>query len=70
MTSTGVGFLLASKAAIEKRGGACYLSGPTPKVRKVLEIMKALPTTAVFGSIKELDEYLAEIQRQVEEGDA
>ena len=31
--------------------------------------MRALPDAAVFGSVAELDAYLAEIQRKVEEGD-
>src|SRR5262245_3877789 len=39
VTSTGVGFLLLAKATMEKRGGTCYFSGPSPKVRKVLDIM-------------------------------
>jgi anti-anti-sigma factor len=69
VTSTGVGFLLSSKAAVERRGGACFLSSPKPQIRKVLEIMKAMPTAAVFGSVKEMDDYLAEIQRKVEEGE-
>src|SRR5262245_41123530 len=46
VTSAGIGLLLSSKAAIEKRGGACYLSSPKPQVRRVLEIMKALPSNA------------------------
>src|SRR5436190_22441158 len=64
VSSTGIGLLLASKSAMEKRGGACYFSSPTPQVRKVLEIMRALPEKSVFGSVAELDEYLAEMQRK------
>jgi anti-sigma B factor antagonist len=70
ITSTGIGLLLGSKAAMEKRGGACFLSSPRPQVRRVLEIMKALPSATVFESQKQLDDYLLEIQRQVAEGDA
>ena len=69
VNSTGIGFLLASKFAMEKRGGACFLSSPRPQVRKVLDIMKALPADSVFGSQQELDDYLAEIQRKVEDGE-
>ncbi|MCC7137519.1 MAG: STAS domain-containing protein [Planctomycetes bacterium] len=69
VSSTGVGFLISMKAAMEKRGGACFISSPRPPVRRAIEIMRALPDAAVFGSVAELDAYLAEIQRKVEEGD-
>lgn len=67
VSSTGVGFLIATKAAMEKRGGACYFSSPRPSVRRAIDIMKALPEKAVFGSVAELDAYLADIQRKVAE---
>lgn len=67
VTSTGVGFLLASKAAMEQRKGACYLTNMPPKIRKAFDVMKALPASSIFASVKELDEYLAAIQRQVDE---
>jgi hypothetical protein len=37
----------------------------TPPVRKVFEIIDALPSLSVFGSIAELDDYLDHMQAQV-----
>ena len=68
ISSTGVGFLLGAKADMEKRKGACYLTNVPPKIRKAFDVMKALPDAAIFKSVAELDEYLAAIQRKVDEG--
>jgi hypothetical protein len=38
---------------------------PQPAVRKVLEIVKALPPQQVFGSDAELDAYLDAMQRKI-----
>lgn len=67
ISSTGVGFLLGAKAAMERRKGACYLTNLPPKIRKAFDVMKALPDTSIFATVGELDDYLAAIQRQVDE---
>ena len=69
ISSTGVGFILGAKAEIERRKGACYLTNLPPKIQKAFDVMKALPATSIFKSERELDEYLAAIQRRVDEGD-
>ncbi len=69
VSSVGISFLLAARKAIESKGSACYFSSPQAQVRKAFDIMKALPATSVFGSVEELDAYLAEIQRKVVEGE-
>ena len=40
---------------------------PQPAVRKVLDIVKAIPPGGIFASVAELDEYLDAMQRQVRE---
>ena len=42
---------------------------PQPSVRKVLDIVKAVPAGGIFKDIAELDAYLDEIQRQVRDRD-
>ena len=69
ISSTGVGFVLGAKAEMEKRGGACYLTNLPPKIQKAFDVMKALPSASIFKSERELDDYLAAIQRKVDEGD-
>ena len=39
-----------------------------PQIRKVFDIIQALPSLNVFESVEELDQYLAEMQRKVREG--
>ena len=69
VSSAGIGILIAARKAVEAKAGSCFYSGPQPQIRKVFDIMKALPKASVFGSERELDEYLAEIQRKVTDGD-
>jgi hypothetical protein len=44
-----------------------HLINLQPQIAKVLDIVKALPGISVFKSLKEMDEYLAAMQRKVEE---
>jgi sigma-B regulation protein RsbU (phosphoserine phosphatase) len=39
------------------------LVNPQPQVRKVFEIVKALPFETIFRNIEEADAYLSKIQR-------
>jgi ABC-type proline/glycine betaine transport system permease subunit len=41
-----------------------------PQIRKVFEIIQALPSLNIFESVAELDRYLAAMQRKVREGEA
>jgi hypothetical protein len=38
-----------------------------PSIRKVFDIVRVLPASQVFASTKEMDDYLATIQRRVAE---
>ena len=50
-------------------GGQTLLIHPQPQVRKVFDIVKAVPVNEVFSSTQELDAYLDKMQRKVVEGD-
>ena len=39
-----------------------------PQIRKVFDIVSALPTMQVFKNIEELDEYLDVMQKKVKSG--
>jgi hypothetical protein len=43
------------------------ISQPSPQVRKVFDIVKAVPLNSIFSSTAELDEYLDHMQRKVSE---
>jgi hypothetical protein len=47
----------------EKRGKVLLLH-LQPQVKKVFEIVKAIPTMAIFRDQQELDDYLFEMQRR------
>lgn len=46
------------------------VSNPQPQIRKVFDMVKAVPLSDVFASTEELDAYLAAMQRKVIEQSA
>jgi len=69
LSSAGIRCFVRSRKAIEPHGGKVALVNPQPPVRKVLEIVKAMPPGGIFSSIAELDAYLDDMQRKVREGE-
>ena len=65
INSFGLGIALKAKATMEKSGGDFGISNLQPQVKAAFEIIKALPKQNVFTSAEEMDQYLAQIQRQV-----
>jgi anti-anti-sigma factor len=63
INSMGVRVLLKAKKAIEKDNGKIIFIHLQRQIKKVFEILNALPTLQVFKSIKELDEYLDRMQK-------
>jgi len=70
LDSTGISLLLKARRNVEGKGGSVFITNMQPQIRKVFDIVKALPGTAVFQSMKEMDEYLKNIQEQVQDGGA
>ena len=64
MSSIGVTTILKIKNSLEAYGGSILLSNLQPQVKKVFDIIKALPTENIFESAKELDDYLAKMQKK------
>jgi anti-anti-sigma factor len=54
-----------ARKAVEPGGGTVAILNPQPGVRKVLDIVKAIPAKGIFASVAELDEYLDAIQKQI-----
>ena len=63
INSMGVRVLLKAKKAIDKDNGKIIFMHLQRQIKKVFEILNALPTLQVFKSIKELDEYLDSMQK-------
>src|SRR5688500_14611725 len=69
LTSAGIRCCIRARKTIEPSGGRVAIVNPQPAVRKVLDIVKAIPSGGIFSSIAELDAYLDDIQRQAREGE-
>jgi anti-anti-sigma regulatory factor len=57
---------VATKKAMKEGGGSVLLTNLQPQIRKVFDIIKALPSLSIFESVEELDEYLTQMQRKVQ----
>lgn len=64
LDSSGITVLLASRIAFRRKGGTVFLANPSRQVRRVLDVVQALPGVKVFGSMQEFDAYLAKVQRE------
>jgi anti-anti-sigma factor len=69
LSSAGIRCFIRARKAIEPGGGSVAIVNPQPPVRKVLDIVKAIPTGGIFSSVAELDAYLDEMQRKVRDGE-
>jgi anti-anti-sigma factor len=63
INSMGVRVLLKTKKEIEKNNGKIMFAHLQPQIRKVFDILSALPTLKVFTSVEELDKYLDTMQK-------
>ncbi len=70
ISSMGVRVILKTKKELSKKGGVFLIAHVQPQIKRVFEIINALPSLQIFASIEELDDYLAEMQRQVIDGHA
>ena len=67
ISSMGVRVILKSRKVLEKRGGNIVLLNLKPHIKKVFDIINALPSEQVFSSVEEMDRYLDRMQRKVTE---
>jgi len=68
LSSAGIRCFVRARKAIEPGGGQVAIVNPQPSVRKVLEIVQAIPPGGVFESLAELDAYLDQMQRKMRNG--
>ena len=67
VSSMGITALLSAKNRIEKIGGTFVMTNLQPQIRKVFDIVRAIPNQNIFVSREELDRYLAKIQQKESE---
>ena len=63
INSMGVRVLLKTKKQIQKDDGKVIFIKLQTQIKKVFDILNALPTMQVFASIEELDKYLDTMQK-------
>jgi len=70
ISSAGIRSIFKARKVLATRDGRVLVVNPQPQIRKVFDVVKAVPLNEIFTSVQELDEYLDEMQRRVlEEGD-
>jgi len=67
ISSMGVRVVIRTKKELARRGARFAMVDLTPPVRRVFEIVNALPREEIFRSVRELDDYLSAMQKQVRE---
>jgi anti-sigma B factor antagonist len=64
LSSMGVSVIFKTKKAIEAQGSSFMMTNLQPQIKRVFEIIRALPDVSVFESLQEADRYLSEMQRK------
>lgn len=65
ISSMGVRVIVKTQKALKRHNGNMVLMHLQPQIKKVFEIINALPSQQVFKSTDELDQYLDRMQRKV-----
>lgn len=69
ISSMGIRVILAALKALNTIKGELVLVNLQPQIRKVFEIINAMPSVQIFENIAEMDRYLDAMQRQALAGD-
>ncbi|MCP3671342.1 MAG: STAS domain-containing protein [Gammaproteobacteria bacterium] len=64
ISSAGLRSIFKAKKTIAASQGKIHLAHLKPHIKKVFEIINALPSFSVFASLEEMDDYFAAIQYQ------
>ncbi len=67
ISSAGLRVIFKNLKTLKRQGGKLSVSGMSPSIRKVFEIVKVMPDLTVFADEAEMDEYLAAIQERYRE---
>lgn len=64
ISSAGLSALIRARKAMKEGKAELVIVNLRPRVRRVFEIVNALPREQIFESTEEMDRYLAGIQRE------
>jgi anti-anti-sigma factor len=68
LSSAGIRVILKTREAMKKNNGKITFMNLQPQIKKVFDIINALPSMKIFASIEELDEYLDVMQKRAARG--
>ena len=63
ISSAGIALIFKARKIVEGNGGQVAVVSLQPQIKKVFDIVKALPPQSIFSSIEEVDAYLDKIQK-------
>jgi anti-sigma B factor antagonist len=66
ISSAGIRVLVKARKVLEARGGGVAVARLQPPVRRVFDILKALPSVDVFVDDAEMDAYIDLMQRRAQ----
>lgn len=69
ISSAGIRSIFRARKALAARGGKVLVANVQPQIKKVFDVVKAVPLGEIFSSVEEADAYLDAMQRKVLEGD-
>jgi anti-sigma B factor antagonist len=64
ISSLGIRSIVNARKAVESQDGHVVLIKLQPQIRKVFEIVSALPLEAVFSTVEEADSYFDMVQKK------
>ena len=64
ISSAGLRIIYKTQKALKGSGGSLHFMKLKPQIKKVFEIINALPSMNVFSGVQELDEYLDAMQQK------
>ncbi|MDI6606772.1 MAG: STAS domain-containing protein [Candidatus Omnitrophota bacterium] len=64
MSSVGVRIVFKAQKALKEKNAALTIVNLKPQIKKVFDIINAVPDLSIFASIEELDKYLDEMQKR------
>jgi anti-anti-sigma factor len=66
VSSAGLRIFAKARKTLKARDGKVFFTNLTPQVKKVFDIVKAVPVAEVFANAEELDAYLTVMQSNVD----
>ena len=64
ISSAGIRVILKANKAMKKKNGKAMFANMQPQIKKVFEIINALPHQQIFSNIEEMDRYLDTMQKR------